>query len=103
MSFTISATLLDSCVLAQLADRDSYGYEITNELSTSLNVSESTIYPVLRRLLTNGLLTTYDQPYQGRMRRYYSISKEGTVCLAEYRREWKQFSGNINRLLGEEK
>jgi PadR family transcriptional regulator PadR len=102
LGFPISAALLDACVLAQLSDRDSYGYEITNELSERLQVSESTVYPVLRRLQTTGLLSTYDQPYQGRMRRYYSLSDEGTRQLDAYRRDWQQFTSNVSELLGKE-
>ena len=103
MGFPISAALLDACVLAQLADKDSYGYEITNQLSERLQVSESTVYPVLRRLQTTGLLSTYDQPYQGRMRRYYSLSDDGLQQLEAYRADWQQFKSNINEVLGKEK
>ena len=102
MGFPISAALLDACVLAQLSLKDSYGYEITNELSERLQVSESTIYPVLRRLQTTGLLSTYDQPYQGRMRRYYSLSDDGLRKLEEYREDWQQFKSNINEVIGKD-
>jgi len=103
LSFPISAALLDACVLAQLSTKDSYGYEVTQELSSRLRVSESTIYPVLRRLQTTGQLSTYDQPFQGRMRRYYSLSDQGAVQLENYRADWKQFSSNINKILEKEK
>ncbi|MDR0459248.1 MAG: PadR family transcriptional regulator [Coriobacteriales bacterium] len=99
MGFPISASLLDACVLAQLHNKDSYGYEITNDLSERLQVSESTVYPVLRRLQTTGLLSTYDQPYQGRMRRYYSLSDEGIRQLEAYRDDWLQFTSNISDVL----
>jgi len=99
LGFPISAALLDACVLAELAGKDSYGYEITNELSSRLQVSESTIYPVLRRLQSTGLLSTYDQPFQGRMRRYYSLSKTGKDQLAAFRQDWQEFSSNISSLL----
>jgi PadR family transcriptional regulator PadR len=100
LGFPISAALLDACVLSQLSLKDSYGYEITNELSDRLRVSESTVYPVLRRLQTIGLLSTYDQPYQGRMRRYYSLSDRGAEQLQSYRDDWQQFTSNIGELLG---
>lgn len=102
MTFPISAALLDACVLAQLSVRDSYGYEITNELSDRLHVSESTVYPVLRRLQTTGLLITYDQPYQGRMRRYYSLSEAGIRQLTAYRADWQQFKSDIGDVLGKD-
>ncbi|MCL2151189.1 MAG: PadR family transcriptional regulator [Coriobacteriia bacterium] len=102
MGFPISAALLDACVLAQLSERDSYGYEITNILSERLQVSESTVYPVLRRLQTTGLLSTYDQPFQGRMRRYYSLSELGIQQLQAYRTDWQQFKSNVSEVLGKE-
>ncbi|MCL2632394.1 MAG: PadR family transcriptional regulator [Coriobacteriia bacterium] len=103
MGFPISAALLDACVLSQLSKKDSYGYEITNELSDRLKVSESTVYPVLRRLQTTGLLSTYDKPFQGRMRRYYSLSEEGKTQLKAYRQDWQQFMSDISDLLGKDK
>ncbi|MDR0308839.1 MAG: PadR family transcriptional regulator [Coriobacteriales bacterium] len=100
MDFPISATLLDACVLASLSKGDSYGYEITQNLSSRLETSESTIYPVLRRLLTTGFLSSYDQPYQGRNRRYYSISTEGSNQLANYRQSWREFKNQIDSIMG---
>jgi len=102
LGFPISAALLDACVLARLADQDGYGYEITQALSERLSTSESTIYPVLRRLLTTELLTTYDQPYQGRMRRYYSLSERGKAQLKQYRTDWREFKANIDGALGKD-
>ena len=102
LSFPISAALLDACVLAHLSIKDSYGYEITQELSKLLQVSESTIYPVLRRLQTTGLLSTYDQPYQGRMRRYYSLSGSGQKQLEVLRSDWQQFVRNVSEVLGKD-
>ncbi|MCL2135976.1 MAG: PadR family transcriptional regulator [Coriobacteriia bacterium] len=102
LGFPISAALLDACVLAKLSDKDSYGYEITNELSDRLRISESTVYPVLRRLQTTGLLSTYDQPYQGRMRRYYSLSDQGAEQLSVFRDDWQQFVDDISDLLGKD-
>jgi len=102
LGFPISAALLDACVLARLSEKDSYGYEITSELSELLKVSESTVYPVLRRLHTTGLLTTYDQPYQGRMRRYYSLSDEGSKQLEVFRDDWQLFKSNVSVLLERE-
>jgi PadR family transcriptional regulator PadR len=100
LGFPIAGALLEACVLAKLAINDSYGYEITNELSERLEVSESTVYPVLRRLQTTGLLSTYDQPYQGRMRRYYSISEDGMKQLEAYRDDWQKFMGNVGDVIG---
>lgn len=60
------------------------------------------MYPVLRRLQTEGALTVYDQAYQGRNRRYYRISGQGLERLEQYRREWTEFRGGIDRLIMEE-
>jgi PadR family transcriptional regulator PadR len=101
LPFSISAALLDACVLALLIGDDSYGYKIIQELQERLHVSESTLYPVLRRLQSAGHLLTYDQPYQGRNRRYYSITDEGTQQLFQYREDWASFKTQIDSLLKE--
>jgi PadR family transcriptional regulator PadR len=102
LAFPISAALLDACVLALLNRGDSYGYEMTQLLQERLQVSESTLYPVLRRLQSAGLLHTYDQPYQGRNRRYYSITDAGTAQLIQYREDWDTFKDQIDSLLADE-
>lgn len=63
MAFKIESSLLDACALAILHRGDTYGYEITQEMKKAIVVSESTLYPVLRRLQKDGLCRTYDQPY----------------------------------------
>ena len=85
-AFSIGATLLDAMVLAVLSKEDTYGYQITKDIQAHFAVSESTLYPVLRRLQKNGSLTTYDQPFQGRNRRYYRITVSGRALLEQYRR-----------------
>ena len=70
MAFQLGSALLDACVLASVMREDTYGYKLTQEVKQIMNVSESTLYPVLRRLQKDGYLTTYDRPYQGRNRRY---------------------------------
>ena len=66
MSFAMGTPLLDGCVLAILDQEDTYGYALTQRVKGVLDISESTLYPVLRRLQKEGCLTVYDQPYQGR-------------------------------------
>lgn len=66
MNFPLSAGLLEACVLAELNRQDVYGYQLTQQLRQVLDISESTLYPVLRRLQKEACLTTYDQPCQGR-------------------------------------
>lgn len=64
MAIQISSELLDGCVLGLLSTNDYYGYALTQKMQESISVSESTMYPVLRRLKKNNLLSTYDEPYQ---------------------------------------
>ena len=99
MAFKIESSLLDACALAILHRGDTYGYEITQEMKKAIVVSESTLYPVLRRLQKENLLTTYDQPYQGRNRRYYRITDLGRTKLTYYRYEWDDYKQKIDSLL----
>lgn len=99
MSYPIAAGLLDAVVLAVLERGDLYGYRITQDVRKHLEVSESTLYPVLRRLQRDGYLTTYDQKSEGRNRRYYSITDVGRLRLAQSRREWIDYRQRIETLL----
>lgn len=99
MAFQVGSTLLDACVLAVLRQGDTYGYELTQRIRTNLDISESTLYPVLRRLQKDGYLTLYDQPYQGRNRRYYSITPGGVEQYERYVEEWAQYKAQIDRAL----
>lgn len=99
MAIQISSELLDGCVLACLKGQDYYGYALTQRLQASISVSESTLYPVLRRLKKNGWVTTYDQAYQGRNRRYYQITTAGTVQLTLIQQDWATYQQAINSLL----
>lgn len=77
MSFQLGATLLDACILAVLTKGDTYGYVLTQQIIEVMNISESTLYPVIRRLQKYDYVLTYDQAYQGRNRRYYQITDLG--------------------------
>ncbi|MDV0444858.1 hypothetical protein MmiAt1_04020 [Methanimicrococcus sp. At1] len=99
MGFQVGAALLDACVLSMLQKEDTYGYVLTQTLKEILGISESTLYPVLRRLQRDEYLTTYDQPWQGRNRRYYAITEKGKEQAEEYRKEWKIYKSNIDKLL----
>ena len=99
MTFAMGTPLLDGCVLAILDQEDTYGYALTQRVKGVLDISESTLYPVLRRLQKEGCLTVYDQPYQGRNRRYYAITHAGKRRLAEARREWQMFRDSVESLL----
>ena len=103
MVYSVTSPLLDACVLALVDRQDAYGYALTQALRQQVDISESTLYPVLRRLQKEGALKTYDRPYQGRNRRYYAITPVGTSMLAAYRQEWTKYRGHVEALLFEEK
>ena len=98
MVFQLGSALLDSCVLAVLDRGDTYGYVLTQNVKEVIEISESTLYPVLRRLQKEGFLITYDQPYQGRNRRYYHITEAGKIRLNYYTREWHQYKTQIDNI-----
>ena len=100
MVFNTGAALLDAIVLAVVSEEKegTYGYKITQEVRAVLDVSESTLYPVLRRLLKDGCLEVYDMEYGGRNRRYYKITEKGTAQLNLYKAEWASYSSKITRI-----
>ncbi len=100
MTYQLTAPLLDACVLGVVAREDVYGYTLTQRVRLLVDISESTLYPVLRRLQKEKCLMTYDQPFQGRNRRYYKITEEGKKKLDYYRVEWEAYKENVDTLLG---
>jgi len=103
MVFNTGAALLDAIVLAavQKEPEGTYGYKITQEARGVLELSESTLYPVLRRLQKDECLETYDMEFGGRNRRYYRITEKGRKQLMLYCQEWINYSGKISRLFEE--
>ena len=99
MIFQVGAALLDACLLSILSQKDAYGYSLTQNIKEILNVSESTLYPVLRRLQKDDCLTAYDIPFDGRNRRYYQITDSGRERLNEYLREWDDYKEKVDKLL----
>ncbi len=101
MVFNTGSTLLDAIVLAvvQGTKDGTYGYKITQDVREVIDISESTLYPVLRRLLKDDCLSVYDSQYGGRNRRYYQITERGRRQLSLYQQEWINYITKINRLL----
>lgn len=99
MVFSVTSPLLDGCVLALIDQGDTYGYALTQGIQQWLEISESTLYPILRRLQQQGALQTYDKPFQGRNRRYYAITPVGKVLLKAYRDEWYSYRERVEALL----
>ena len=100
MVFNTGAALLDAIVLAVVSKEPegTYGYKITQEVRQVIELSESTLYPVLRRLQKDECLEVYDRQIDGRNRRYYKITVKGTAQMDLYRTEWKNYSSKINHL-----
>ena len=99
MAFQLGSALLEACVLAVVIKEDAYGYKLTQEVKKIMDVSESTLYPVLRRLQKDGYLQTYDQPYQGRNRRYYTITPAGREQFQGFLKQWNGFRDKIDTLM----
>ena len=102
MKFNTGTSLLDAVVLAVVSAEaeGTYGYKITQDVRTVLDVTESSLYPVLRRLQVGGLLETYDQEFNGRNRRYYKISGQGKSELESYKVDWNTYVAKVNGILG---
>ncbi len=103
MVFNTGAALLDAIVLVAVSKEQdgTYGYRITQEVRKALDVSESTLYPVLRRLQKDDCLTTFDMQYDGRNRRYYKLTDKGISQLQLYQGEWKSYSKKISKMFEE--
>lgn len=103
MVFQTGSALLDAIVLAVVSreGEGTYGYRITNDVRQVLEVSESTLYPVLKRLEKDACLDEYDVQHDGRNRRYYKITEKGMVQLKLYEKEWVKYACEIEELFGE--
>ena len=99
MAIHAAGILLEGCVLSLLAREDAYGYSLTQQAKTHLGISETTLYPVMRRLQTDDCLTVYDMPHNGRNRRYYRITERGKTKFRECRAEWMDFKQRIDEIL----
>lgn len=90
MDSQIKRGLLDICVLAAIKTEDSYGYKIIKDIKPYLTISESTLYPILRRLEEAGNLTVKSVEHNGRLRKYYHITDSGKKKLSDFASEWKE-------------
>ena len=100
MNIQFKKGVLEICVLSVLAHKDCYGYELVNEISKRIDISEGTIYPLLRRLKDEGLVTTYLQESgDGPPRKYYRLTETGKEKEHSQRDEWMQFAASVTALL----
>ena len=103
MVFNTGAALLDAIVLSVVSKdvEGTYGYRITQDVREVIEISDSTLYPVLRRLQKEECLEVYDMAIDGRNRRYYKITEKGRVQLNLYRGEWATYSQKISQIFKE--
>ncbi|OAA29468.1 PadR family transcriptional regulator [Kosmotoga arenicorallina S304] len=93
--------VLDLCVLSVLSEEDCYGYQLVEKISDAIKISEGTIYPLLKRLLKEGLLTSYiKESTEGPARKYYRLTPEGVAKCKKLRKDWFEFYNGVNKLLG---
>ena len=96
MDIQMKRGLLDVCVLAAIKDEDSYGYKIIKVIKPYVEISESTLYPILRRLEASELLTVRTAEHNGRLRKYYSITATGLERIEAFREEWREIMSIYN-------
>lgn len=90
MDVQLKRGILDVCVLAAIKDEDSYGYKIIKDMKPYIELSESTLYTILKRLENANMLTVRTAEHGGRLRKYYHITKEGYNRIEEFKKEWKE-------------
>ena len=90
MDIQLKRGLLDVCVLAAIKNEDSYGYKIIKDVKPYIELSESTLYTILKRLETANMLTVYTTQHGGRLRKYYRITPLGRKRIADFKAEWQE-------------
>lgn len=100
MNIQFKKGVLELCVLSLLHRRDFYGYELVEHISQYINISEGTIYPLLRKFRTEGYVTTYlEESQEGPPRKYYELTKRGREVFEELEIEWEGFIDGVNNIL----
>ncbi len=90
MDVQLKRGLLDVCVLKAIKSEDSYGYKIIKDIKPYIEISESTLYPILRRLETSGMLSVHTAEHNGRLRKYYHITELGLKRIEDFKVEWEE-------------
>ena len=101
MDIQIKKGVLDACVLHALKGGESYGYKIINDLRGIIDISESTLYPILKRLEASGALGTYSREHNGRLRRYYYLTDGGRTKFKEYESDFEEVIRIYKKIFGE--
>lgn len=102
MNVQFKKGVLELCVLVLLDKQDRYGYELVQKISEQIDISEGSVYPLLRRLTKEGYFTTYlKESSEGPPRKYYKLTDGGKVFLHDLLDEWKDFTKGVNQLIKE--
>ena len=103
MDIQLKRGLLEICVLASIKNEDSYGYQIIKGMRPYVEISESTLYPILRRLETAQYLTVRTAEHNGRLRKYYHITEQGLKRIEDFKEEWKEMISIYHFVVREDK
>ncbi len=103
MDIQLKRGLLDVCVLSAVKDGDSYGYKIIKDLKPYIEMSESTLYTVLKRLETSGMVAVKTAEHNGRLRKYYHITGAGINRIEEFKRDWREIVSIYRFVIKEDK
>ena len=103
MDVQLKRGLLEICVLAAIKNKDSYGYQIIKDIKPYVEISESTLYPILRRLEAAELLTVRTAEHNGRLRKYYHITSFGLERIEAFRKEWDEILSIYKFVIREER
>ena len=101
MDAQLKKGVMDACVLSILVSGESYGYKLAQDISTVVEMSESTLYPILRRMEQQGYLNTKNSEHNGRLRKYYSITQNGQRRLVEFKSEWAEVKRVVDYIMKE--
>lgn len=102
MDVQMKRGLLDACVLASIKSSPSYGYKIIKDMKPYVEISESTLYPILRRLEAAKLLTVRSAEHNGRLRKYYHITPQGLQRLTEFKSDWNELLAIYQYIVSED-
>ncbi len=103
MDIQLKRGLLDVCVLAAIKNEDSYGYKIIKDMKPYIEMSESTLYTILKRLESANMLTVQTAEHGGRLRKYYHITDTGLMKIESFKNEWKEIMSIYRFITKEDK
>ena len=103
MTYQLTAPLLDACVLGIVDHEDSYGYKIIKDLKPILDLSESTLYTILKRLIDDQMVVVRSEEFEGRLRKYYHITNKGKQRIEDFKNEWQELMNIYSFIVEEDK